>query len=274
MTASIASEDRLDGKVALITGSSRGIGFDLARHFLQAGCRVMLTARTPQGLTAAYRMLKEMAPDVSCTVCDVSVQSQVAALTRATLSRFGAIDILINNAGVLGPIGPLWETDADAWQTAIAANLLGVYLCCSAVLPLMVRQRRGKIINLSGRGAASPWPRFSAYAASKAAVVRLTETLAEEVRPYNIQVNVMAPGANDTALFREAAHYEPEMLSDLPDDAHRPARLALFLASPRSDHITGKFIHVNEHWMEWTAADLEGDQRTLRRVCVPCPGSR
>ena len=257
---------RLDGKVAIITGASRGIGLTLARAFAQAGCAVMLAARDPKRLARAGQELEQSSSQVAAYGCDVAEPQQVEAMVQETVERFGTVDILINNAGVLGPIGSAWEADTDAWRRAIDVNLLGTYLCCKAVLPIMIRQRRGKIINLSGRGAHEAWPNFSAYGVSKTAVVRLTETLAAETKPFNVQINVMAPGANDTELFRQAAEHEPSMLADLPTDPDQPARLALFLASERSDHITGRFIHVNQDWMTWTAEDLPEGRYTLRRA--------
>jgi len=262
----IAPAYRLDGKVAIITGASRGIGKRLSDSFLEAGCAVTLVASNRQGLECAAQELRRGHRRVLAVACDVANSQEVEAVVKATIQQFGGIDILVNNAAVLGPVGSVWETDAENWRRAVDVNLIGPYLCCRAVLPHMIAQRRGKIINLSGRGAAFPWPGFSAYGASKAAVVRLTEGLALECKLYNIQVNVMAPGANDTDLFREAAAHEPAMRADLPADPMQPCRLALFLASEASNHITGKFIHVNQNWSEWTEADLIGDRFTLRRV--------
>lgn len=260
---------RLDGKVAVITGGSRGIGLKLARTFLDAGCSLMLAARDPERLRQARAQLGADARRLETAVCDVSSADAVEAMVRSTVERFGAVDILINNAAVLGPIGPGWETPAAAWEEAFRVNLLGTYLCCRAVLPMMIRRRQGKVINVSGRGAAAAWPKFSAYGVSKTAVVRLTETLALEARPFGVQVNVMAPGANDTELFRRAADVEPAMRQDVPADPDGPGRLALFLASPVSDHITGRFIHVNQPWWRWSADDVAGDRFTLRRVESP-----
>ena len=257
---------RLDGKSAIITGSSRGIGLLLARSFLEQGCSVLLAATDAATLEKARVELSSVGPPVEAVRCDVTIPAEVDRMMERAAERFGKTDILINNAGVLGPVGPLWETDPGEWNRAVEVNLTGTCLCCRAVLPSMIRRRQGKIINLSGKGAAAPWPRFSAYAASKAAVVRFTETLAEEVRPHNIQVNVMAPGANDTDMLRAAARSEPDLLRGLPADPLKPGRLALFLASEMSDHITGRFIHVNQNWDEWTEADVAGDRYTLRRV--------
>jgi 3-oxoacyl-[acyl-carrier protein] reductase len=259
---------RLDGKVAIITGASRGIGVTVARAFLEAGCAVMLAAKDPARLQRVKDELGKTGTPVSARVCDVTVQAQVEALVRETIAQFGTIDVLVNNAAVLGPIGPAWENAPEAWQDTIKVNLVGPFLCSWAVLPTMIKRCRGKIINMAGRGAAGPWPRFSAYATSKTALVRLTETLAVETKPYNIQVNIIAPGANETDMFRQAAQVEPQMLKDLPEDSLKPARLALFLASERSNHITGRFIHVNQNWMDWTVSDVAGDRYTLRRVEV------
>lgn len=253
-------------KVALVTGGSRGIGRQIVRSFAEAGYAVMLAARDSDHLTQAEKELRAMGSQVASFSCDVSRSDQVKALVEATVRQFGTIDVLVNSAGILGPIGLVLENDPDQWEETIRVNLIGTYLCCREVLPFFVRQGRGKIINLAGGGAAFPWPKFSAYSASKAAVVRFTETLAAEVKDQNIQVNVMAPGANDTEMFRKVAEAEPRLLADLPEDPLKPARLALFLASEASDHITGRFIHVNQNWDEWTESDVAGDRFTLRRV--------
>ncbi len=259
-------EFRLDGKVALVTGGSRGIGRRLGLSFAEAGCAVMLAARDANPLTEVEKELRAVSSQVATLQCDVTHSDQVKALVDATVRRFGTIHILVNNAGILGPIGPTWENDAKQWEETIRVNLVGTYLCCREVLPVFLSRGSGKIINLAGGGAAFPWPRFSAYSASKAAVVRFTETLAAEVKDHHIQVNVMAPGANDTEMFRKAAEAEPRLLADLPGDTLKPARLACFLASEASDHITGRFIHVDQNWDEWTESDLAGDRFTLRRV--------
>ena len=124
-------------------------------------------------------------------------------MVTTAIARFNKIDVLVNGAGILGPIGLITETDPGIWTDTIRANLIGTYLCCAAVLSHMIAARRGKIINLSGGGAANPRPRFSAYASSKAAVVRFTETVAEEMKDFNIQVNAIAPGAVNTQMLDE-----------------------------------------------------------------------
>src|SRR5207245_11746586 len=134
---------------------------------------------------------------------DVTGEVDIAELVRATLERFSHIDILVNNAGVDGPIGLAWEVDPVEWREALTTNLVGEFLACRAIVPVLVRQRRGKIINMSGGGAATPFPRYTAYAASKAALVRFTETLALELKEHNIQVNAVAPGFVVTRLHQQ-----------------------------------------------------------------------
>jgi 3-oxoacyl-[acyl-carrier protein] reductase len=189
---------------------------------------------------------------------------------------------LVNNAAVLGPTGLLEDTDWAAWRKTIETNLFGTALLCRAVLPIFRRNGKGKILNLSGGGAADPRPRFTAYAASKAAVVRLTETLAEETRGAGIDVNAIAPGALNTRLLDEVLAAGPERVGrDAYDRAvrqkqeggaplHRAAELCTFLLSDASDGITGKLISAV--WDPWeTFAEKidrlnRTDVYTLRRI--------
>ena len=199
----------------------------------------------------------------------------------AALARFGRIDILVNNAGVQPPIGPLVDNDPQEWEQAIAVNLLGPFHCLQAVLPGMIERGQGKIINLSGGGATAPRPNFSAYAASKAAVVRLTETLAEELRPHNIQVNAIAPGAINTRMLDEvleagaAAGDELAAARERSQQGGTPVELAadlvVFLASERSGQLTGKLISApHDDWRTWDDGRIEelvgSSWYTLRRL--------
>ena len=204
----------------------------------------------------------------------------MARLVQSVLEKFGRIDILVNNAGIYGPIGPVWENDPAVWQQTININLVGAFLMCHAVIPEMLRAGRGgKIINISGGGAATPFPRYTAYAVSKAALVRFTETLAVETAPHNIQVNAVAPGFVATRLHeqtRQAGELAGDFLKrteELMTTAVDPAisaKLVVHLASDRGDRITGKFIHAV--WDKW--ADFEKhleqlestDVYTLRRI--------
>ena len=272
----------LSGKVSIITGGSMGIGKAIAAAFLREGSDCILTARGEDALGATVRELAATGLPVKAFAGDVSKERDVAELVNFTLEEFGAVDVFVNCAGVLGPIGPSTEVDPDHWWKTLEVNLLGTFLCCRAALQAMVRQRKpGKIINLSGGGAANPFPGFSAYAASKAAVVRLTETLAEEYKQYGIDINVIAPGAVNTRLLDqmldagEAAGPEQTQRArkQKEEGGASPAlaaELAVYLASSRSDGLTGKFLSAI--WDDWRSLpdridDVMGsDIYTLRRV--------
>ena len=180
-------------------------------------------------------------------------EGDIDKLVRTTLDRFSQIDILVNNAGVYGPIGPAWEVDPSEWRDALTTNLVGAFLMCRAIVPILIGQRRGKVINMSGGGAATPFARYTAYAVSKAALVRFTETLALEVADYNIQVNAIAPGFVATSLHQRTLEAGEragaEFLRKTKEELERggvdpaiPAALVAFLASDKADRITGKFI--------------------------------
>jgi NAD(P)-dependent dehydrogenase (short-subunit alcohol dehydrogenase family) len=272
----------LSGKVSIITGGSMGIGRSIAATFLREGSRCVLIARGEDALTASVRELAAIGPPVKAFAGDVSKEQDVAELINFTLEEFGTLDVFVNCAGVLGPVGPSTEVDPGQWWKTLEVNLLGTFLCCRAALHTMVRQRkRGKIINLSGGGAAAPFPGFSAYAASKAAVVRLTETLAEEYKQYEIDINVIAPGAVNTRLLDqmldagEAAGPEQTQraLKQKEEGGASPelaAELAVYLASSRSDGLTGKFLSAV--WDDWRSLPdridevMGSDVFTLRRV--------
>jgi 3-oxoacyl-[acyl-carrier protein] reductase len=206
---------------------------------------------------------------------------QVEGAIGRVLQAWGGVDVLVNNAGVLGPVGLTHEVDADEWVGALQANVIGGFLCSRLVLPGMLARERGKIINLSGGGAVSPRPRFSAYSASKAAVVRFTETLAVEVSGRGIDVNAIAPGAVNTAMLDlvlaagdaagPAALAEAKRQAETGGvDPERPAALAVYLASARSDGLTGRLLsavwdpwrNFEKHKAELAASDIY----TLRRI--------
>jgi NAD(P)-dependent dehydrogenase (short-subunit alcohol dehydrogenase family) len=193
---------------------------------------------------------------------DVSKWEDVNNMVNLTLQKFGKIDVLVNSAGILGPVGTMADNDVNQWIETININLIGTFLCCRAVLPIMIKQQKGKVINFSGGGAVYPRPNFSAYATSKAAVVRLTETLAEETKKCNIQVNAIAPGAVETRLHEqilaagemagEKARAESRKVKEEGGTPlELPAGLAVFLASDESNGLTGRLISaVWDNWQE------------------------
>jgi NAD(P)-dependent dehydrogenase (short-subunit alcohol dehydrogenase family) len=213
---------------------------------------------------------------------DVSEPEDAQHIVDRTLIAWGKIDILVNNAGVYGPKGPIDDVDWDLWVKAVGINLAGSVLMCRTVLPHFRRQKYGKIIQISGGGATKPMPMVSAYAASKAAVVRFAETLAQEVRAFNIDVNCIAPGALNTKMLGEILQAGPERVGQQFYDAAvaqnnaggdspvRAAALAVFLGSSETDGITGKLISAIwdpwERFNEHRADLLTTDIYTLRRV--------
>src|SRR5579859_8039979 len=293
---------RLLGRNAVITGGSQGLGRAIAQHFLVEGANVVICARDAAALAKTADELRgrlvEMpatsegdAPDqvkpggrtrkVLAKPCDVSSEEQVNELIAFAVSELGSLDILVNNAGVYGPMGPTETVSLSEWRRAMDINLYGVLIPARAVIPHFKRSGRGKIIILSGGGATNPLPNISAYAASKAAVARLMETLAEELRPFHVDVNAIAPGALATRLVDEVLAAGPEKVGQAFYEKNKKwktegatplrlgAELAVYLASAESDGITGKLISAQ--WDPWEKLhefknDLNSDIYTLRRI--------
>jgi NAD(P)-dependent dehydrogenase (short-subunit alcohol dehydrogenase family) len=269
---------RFAGRVVLVTGGGRGIGAGIARAFVSEGANVFLVARTGSELE---RLAAELG--AGYCVADVADAGAVAGAVEACVSSLGPVDVLVNAAGIYGPIGVTWEVDADEWARAMAVNVLGTLHSCRAVIPAMVERGRGRIINFSGGGATAPLPRFSAYAAAKAAVVRLTETLAEELAPHGVMVNAIAPGAIDTSL-QDAVLAAGERAGELHDRMRRlretgegatpldvPVALALYLASDAAGGLSGKLVSApHDDWRAWDSERISSLMAkpwlTLRRM--------
>ena len=193
-------------KSVLITGAGRGIGKRLAMGFAQAGARVGLLARSQPELDLAKLEIEQAGGNALRIRADVRDLEQMAAAVDRMRVVFGGLDVLIAAAGVPGPIGPLLSTKPAAWNEAVQVNLIGVANTCRAALPPMVEKRSGKVILIAGAGASISRPNFTAYASSKAAVVRFAECLADEVRDDNVQVNAMIPGGSYTYMTDEILH--------------------------------------------------------------------
>jgi NAD(P)-dependent dehydrogenase (short-subunit alcohol dehydrogenase family) len=275
----------LENRYAIITGASLGLGFEIAKKYLEAGASLMICARNGMLLDKAALELEKLAgigQSVLALPADVSKPKDVAALVERALSKFGRVDILVNNAGIAGPSGAIEQVDWEEWIHTIEINLLGSVLLSRAILPHFKQAARGKIIQLSGGGATNPLPMLSAYAASKAAVIRFVETLAEETRQHHIDVNAIAPGALNTRMLDEFLAAGPEAIGlafherslQQKRDGGVPlckgADLAVFLGSSLSDGITGKLISAV--WDPWETLpnhldELNGtDIYTLRRI--------
>lgn len=277
--------DVLAGRSALVTGASRGLGLVIARSYLEHGANVFICAREATALERARAELVAHAGGderrVGAQVADVSRPEQVDALVSAAVNLFPDLSVLVNNAGIYGPMGPIEETDWDAWVQAINVNLMGSVLPARAVIPHMKRAGHGKIVQLSGGGATSPLPGLSAYAASKTAVIRFIETLAIELKPDRVDVNAIAPGALNTRMLDEVLEAGPEQVGEAfyeralaqqrsgGTPLERGAALAVWLASAASDGVSGKLISAL--WDPWSELpghreDLESDIYTLRRI--------
>jgi NAD(P)-dependent dehydrogenase (short-subunit alcohol dehydrogenase family) len=267
----------LKDKGVLITGAGRGIGKRLAIGFAQKGARIGLLARSKAELDLANLEI-EHAGGVSLRIrADVRDFEQICAAIDRMRTYYGTLDIVVCAAGVQGPIGKFVETPPKVWMEAIETNLMGVVNTARAALPGMIERRSGKIIALAGRGSGDPRPFFSAYAASKAAMVRFIETIAEEVRDHNVQVNAMSPGGAYTHMTDEILRAGDRAGWKEKEDAvqvrltggvqpEKQVQLALFLASEDSNHITGKLIHVNDDWKKFQHAAIGRETYTLRRV--------
>ncbi len=275
----------LAGKQAIITGANQGLGLEIARKFVGAGADVMLCARNDALLDDACAELKRMAATdqkIVAQSADVSVESDVDDVVKITLALLGGCHILVNNAGVYGPKGEIEFVDWANWTKTIEINVYGSVLMSRALVPHFKSQGYGKVIQLSGGGATNPLPRISAYAVSKAAIVRYAETLAEEVRGTGIDVNCIAPGALNTRMLDEIllagpdkvgqAFYERSVKQKEAGGAslNKGADLALFLASSASDGITAKLISaIWDNWEQWPQHLEElsqSDVYTLRRI--------
>ena len=275
----------LEGKRILITGASEGLGYAVAERCLVEGASVAICARSAERIERAGTTLRASARPgqrVVATVADVSNPQQVKALVANAARELGGLDGLVNNAGIYGPKGLIEEVDWGEWARAIEINLMGTVLPCREVLPLFRSRGSGKIVNLSGGGATAPLPRISAYAASKAAVVRFTETLAEELRGTSIDANAVAPGALNTRLLDEVLAAGPDKVgknfhdralkqkADGGAGLEKGAALCAFLLSAASDGITGRLLSaVWDPWADLPArrAELaESDIYTLRRI--------
>jgi NAD(P)-dependent dehydrogenase (short-subunit alcohol dehydrogenase family) len=275
----------LDGRVAIVTGASQGLGVEIARAYLAAGARVVICARDGTRLSAVVDELTAevgRVDSVEAMAVDVTDAAAFEDLVDHAIARFGGLHVLVNNAGVYGPMGAIEDVEWTEWVRAVEINLYGSVLPCRAVLPHFKAQRYGKIVQMSGGGATNPLPSISAYAASKAAIVRFAETLAVEVKDDGIDVNAIAPGALNTRMLDQVLAAGPDVVGrDFHDRMTKTkeqggtpldvgASLAVFLGSAASDGITGRLLSAV--WDPWERLperrdDLaNSDIYTLRRI--------
>ncbi|MDO8662417.1 MAG: SDR family NAD(P)-dependent oxidoreductase [Candidatus Omnitrophota bacterium] len=276
---------KLKGRVAIITGANQGLGEAIATEFVRQGAGVFICARNKDKLLAVKEKLEQVSgrgQKVCAMAVDVSNEAEVEKLINASIAEFNHVDILVNNAGIYGPMGSIEKVDSGDWVKTIEINLCGVFYCCKHIIVHMKKNNYGKIINLSGGGATAPLPFISAYAASKAGVARLTETLAGECNGFGIDINSIAPGALNTRLLDEVLFAGPQAVgNDFYEKALKQKKdggvplevgveLCVFLASSESDGVTGRLISAK--WDSWKSLPnrrqelTKSDIYTLRRI--------
>ncbi len=252
----------LNNKVAIITGGSRGIGRAIAERFAQEGCNLMLASRTNSELEeTAESIKKHFSVNVSSYQTNIGNENEVIAMVQQTISELGRIDILVNNAAIIGPMGEISKINGQEFFNTLKNNIGGTVFCTKAVIPYMKSQKQGCIINLSGGGGLHPLPYYDAYSASKAAIVRLTENFALELDEYNINVTAISPGAVNTKMFDEQLKADKNSIGEknwqeLQDrlssggaPIDKAPELALFIAIQNRREFNGRVISAI--WDDW-----------------------
>jgi NAD(P)-dependent dehydrogenase (short-subunit alcohol dehydrogenase family) len=240
----------LPGRVAIVTGAARGIGFAIAERLSRAGAHLVIADVVEEGAAAAVERLHEGGGKAVAAVADVTSPQEVAAMVERALDAFGKLDILVNNAGIAGRNAPLWETTDDDWEKVIGLNLTATFYCCRAVVPHMRERRSGAIVNVASISGKEGNPNMIPYSVSKAGVICLTKALAKEVIQDGVRVNCVAPGVIETPLLEqlqpEAIEY---MRSKVPmGRMGRPEEVAAvvhFLASDDASFVTGQCYDIS-----------------------------
>lgn len=275
----MVDEGRLRGRVALITGGGRGIGRAIARAYAAEGALLGLAARTEAELQAtAEEINTEFGSEVTTIVTHAADRMQVERAVADATDRFGPIDVMVNNAGNTGEIGPLWKLDPDRWANVISVHVLGTYYGCRAVIPGMLERGRGRIVNMSGVGG----PNDTSYDAAKTAIVNMTENLSVELAGTGVTVNAISPGSIHTRMWEEVrdmalAAGDLEMYdrgvqvtSGGGASIERAAELAVLLGSDDCGELSGRLIRAALDAFEDIPARVDeimsSDAFLLRRV--------
>ncbi len=239
-------DKKLSGKVALITGGSRGIGKALAAAYAREGARVFVCARNQLSIDQAVAEIRNRGGEIHGLAGDVGRVEDVTRIVRGAADQYGVIDILVNNASLLGPRVPITDYSPSAWEEVVRVNLTGVFLMTQEVLRLMVPRRSGAIINISSGVGRVGKARWGAYAASKFAVEGFTQVLAEELKGLGIRVNAVNPGATRTEMRAAAYPNEDPLTLPLPEAI---VPVFVYLASDDSRAISGQSLEARE----WSA---------------------
>jgi 3-oxoacyl-[acyl-carrier protein] reductase len=237
----------LAGRFAVVTGGAQGFGKAMVERFVQSGAKVAIWDRD---VAFAEKTAKALGDDVTAIACDVGDPASVAAARERTLERFGRIDILINNAGIAGAIAKTWETDVDDWRQVMRINLDGPFICSRAVVPLMITQNYGRIVNIASIAGKEGNPNAAHYSASKAGVIALTKSLGKELAGYDIAVNAVTPAAAKTAIFDQITQAHIDfMLSKIPRNrfvlVEELAAMVAWMVSKENSFTTGAVFDLS-----------------------------
>jgi 3-oxoacyl-[acyl-carrier protein] reductase len=239
----------LNGRTAVITGGAQGIGFAIASRLAASGATLALWDRDPETLRHAA---KQLAGTTVATICEVDVSDPdaVRGAAELTVKDHGRIDILVANAGIAGPNHKLWEYPIDAWKQVIDINLSGIFYCCRAVVPYMIQQNYGRIVNVASIAGKEGNPNASAYSASKAGVIALTKSLGKETADKNIAVNCITPAAARTRIFDQMTQEHIDyMLAKIPRgrflEVHEVGALVAWLVSEENSFTTGAVFDIS-----------------------------
>ena len=247
---------KMDGMVAIVTGASRGLGRAIANAFAAEGAKVVVSARrkSPTGLSGTAvetaEQIRSQGWEAMALTCDVTEEEQVRAMVGRTVDRYGRIDVLVNNAGVMVLGETLLDISPEQWDQSVAANLRGPYLCCRAVLPTMIEQKRGSIIHIGSRmGSDHEQGGGTLYSATKAAVHMFSLCLADEVREHNIAVNILSPGSLRTEGSAAIPWTQRDWEQRVEPEAVGPS--AVYLALQDGSTFTGQLVHRVEFGETW-----------------------
>jgi len=246
----------LHNEVAVVTGGGRGIGRAIALRLANAGAKIAVVARSENELAETVHLIQQVGGHAQAFTGDITDAAAMSSAFSEIEHTLGTVSILVNNAGVIGPFAPFWETSVDEWWRVLDVNLRGAALCSHLVLPGMIARKRGRIINVSSGGAALSLTYFSGYIVSKAALARFSEVLAAEAKPHGVSVFALAPGTVRTAMA-EHSLTSPEAKKWIPwfsrifDEgltvpAERVAEFAAQLSSGMADALSGRFLSVTD----------------------------
>ncbi|MBV9320839.1 MAG: SDR family oxidoreductase [Mycobacterium sp.] len=279
-----STQQVLQGTTAVVTGGGRGLGRVLAQGLAGAGAAVGLIARSTDQLAESVRIVEESGGVAVAATADVADPRTAAAAMTQLRDQLGHIDLLVNNAGVSGPVGPAWEVAEEDWWHTVEVNLRGVEVCSRLVLPEMIARRRGRIVNITSRAGVYRWPLLSAYSVSKAAVVKYVENLAQETKRYGLAIFSLHPGilpigfgelalasANVPVVGPQAGvggWIREELTTGRGAEPHEVAELLVRIAAGDADLLTGRHLTVGDDLDDLLShiEEIRGDDSYLLRV--------